>query len=204
MERPALTERRKHETRKDIAVAAMELFARDGYDEVGAEEISAHAGVSLRTFYRYFSGKDTVLSPIISAGTGVFAEAIAARPAEESLAVAVQRAYSEISADIGPERVHSVIGLVVTVPVLRARWLDDLRAIEDRIVEVILERDRNLTEDQGRLTAAAIVVALRLTLERRARTGGSEPLAEALGEALDYLGGGARLAVAPGAEPTGG
>jgi len=59
--RPALTERRKAQTRREIAEHALELFVRNGYSAVGADAIADAAGVSLRTFYRYFSGKDEVL-----------------------------------------------------------------------------------------------------------------------------------------------
>ena len=95
MARPALTERRKAQTRREIAETALALFARDGYDNVSAEAIAAEAGVSLRTFYRYFSTKDDVLSPIITEATQELVAAIAARPARENLATAAQRAYEE-------------------------------------------------------------------------------------------------------------
>src|SRR6059058_2293292 len=66
MGRPTLTERRKAQTRREIAETALVLFAREGYDGVSAEAIAEEAGVSLRTFYRYFTGKDAVLSPIVT------------------------------------------------------------------------------------------------------------------------------------------
>ena len=66
MGRPTLTERRKAQTRREIAETALALFAREGYDGVSAETIAEEASVSLRTFYRYFTGKDAVLSPIRS------------------------------------------------------------------------------------------------------------------------------------------
>ena len=68
MARPTLTERRKAQTRREIAETALALFARKGYDGVSAETIAEEAGVSLRTFYRYFTGKDAVLSPIVTDG----------------------------------------------------------------------------------------------------------------------------------------
>src|SRR6266550_6851184 len=123
--RPALTERRKAHTRREIAETALALFAHDGYDNVSAEAIAAEAGVSLRTFYRYFSTKDDVLSPIITEATQELVAAIAARPAREGLATAVQRAYEEIRPQQGPEGVRGLIGLVTDVPALRARWLSD-------------------------------------------------------------------------------
>src|SRR3954452_5172777 len=66
MGRPTLTERRKAQTRREIAETALALFAREGYDGVSAEAIAEEAGVSLRTFYRYFTGKDALLSPIVT------------------------------------------------------------------------------------------------------------------------------------------
>ena len=72
MARPALTERRKAQTRREIAESALGLFVRHGYEAVSVEAIAEEAGVSLRTFYRYFSAKDEVLSPIIT--DGIFPE----------------------------------------------------------------------------------------------------------------------------------
>ena len=103
MARPALTERRKAQTRREIAESALGLFVRHGYEAVSVEAIAEEAGVSLRTFYRYFSAKDEVLSPIITDGIDEFAQHITRRPAAENLATAVQLAYQEISPAVEPE-----------------------------------------------------------------------------------------------------
>src|SRR6266513_3129843 len=44
MGRPTLTERRKAQTRREIAETALALFARQGYDGVSAETIAEEAG----------------------------------------------------------------------------------------------------------------------------------------------------------------
>lgn len=51
----------KRSTREALEVAALRRFASDGYDETSVESIAADAGVSARTFFRYFATKDEVL-----------------------------------------------------------------------------------------------------------------------------------------------
>lgn len=54
-------ERRKTDTRRALEDAALRRFAQDGYDETSVDSIAADAGVSPRTFFRYFATKDEVL-----------------------------------------------------------------------------------------------------------------------------------------------
>jgi TetR/AcrR family transcriptional regulator, regulator of mycofactocin system len=54
-------EEHKRVTRAALEEAALALFARDGYEQTTVEGIAAEAGVSVRTFFRYFSGKRHVL-----------------------------------------------------------------------------------------------------------------------------------------------
>jgi AcrR family transcriptional regulator len=192
--RPTLTERRRAQTRHEIAKSALALFAQDGYENVSVDVIAEECGISLRTFYRYFSSKDEVLSPIITGGTGRFAEQVVQRPAEEDLATAVQRAFEEMSERRAPEDIRTLIGVLTNVPVLRARWLGDLRAIEHALVPVIRQRTiAPLSDEQAQLTAAVIVTGLRVTLELSTRAGSAEPLSDPLGHALRYLRDGANL-----------
>src|ERR1700745_1751884 len=132
MTRPPLSEGRRTHTPREVAECAGTLFARDGYDSVSVEDISEEAGISLRTFYRYFSAKDEVLSPIVTQGTEDLLDHIARRPAAEDLAEAVERAYRQISPPT--DRVQALIRLFTGVPALQARWLNDLRALEARLL----------------------------------------------------------------------
>jgi mycofactocin system transcriptional regulator len=53
--RPAST------SRQDVARAALDLFARQGYDATTVDEIAAAVGISRRTFFRYYESKPDVV-----------------------------------------------------------------------------------------------------------------------------------------------
>ncbi len=49
---------RRQETRDALAAAALALFSARGFDATSVEEIAVAAGVSRRTFFRYFASKE--------------------------------------------------------------------------------------------------------------------------------------------------
>jgi AcrR family transcriptional regulator len=58
---PSRREQHKSRTRSALQEAAVELFALQGYDATTTEQIAEKAGVSPRTFFRYFQSKEAVL-----------------------------------------------------------------------------------------------------------------------------------------------
>jgi AcrR family transcriptional regulator len=51
----------KLKTRTTLRDAALDLFLAQGYDATTTDQVAAKAGVSTRTFFRYFDSKDEVL-----------------------------------------------------------------------------------------------------------------------------------------------
>lgn len=186
----------------EIARAALGLFLRDGYERVSVEAIADETGMSLRSFYRYCPSKEEVLSPILRDGTRNMVDSLASRPAHEPLAAAAQRAYAMvIEEDGGPGNISPFMGLLVTVPALRAHWLNDLRSLEEALVSVVHTRAHTALSDRdARLSAAAVVTALRVTLEEAGRAGTTHLLSEEFGATLTYLSQGAGLSATPAAQ----
>jgi len=91
-----LRERKKAATRAALGDAAWSLCVEHGLDGVTVEQIARAAGVSLRTFFNYFSSKEEA----VVAGDTVPAEAFvlefAARPADEPVLVALRAALHTI------------------------------------------------------------------------------------------------------------
>lgn len=58
---PSLREKHKNQTGQAIRQAALKLFASNGYDATTTEMIAERAGVSARTFFRYFPTKESLL-----------------------------------------------------------------------------------------------------------------------------------------------
>ena len=51
--------------RNEIARKAMELFAKNGFENTPIRQITAHAGIGKGTFYDYFTDKDDILNEIV-------------------------------------------------------------------------------------------------------------------------------------------
>ncbi|MDL4773883.1 MULTISPECIES: TetR/AcrR family transcriptional regulator [Thermomonosporaceae] len=54
-------ERKKAQTRKALADAALRLFLEHGYDNVGVRDVAEAADVSVTTLFKHFSGKEALV-----------------------------------------------------------------------------------------------------------------------------------------------
>ncbi|MFC8074628.1 TetR family transcriptional regulator [Streptomyces sp. NPDC057307] len=136
-----LAERKRQLVANELTEAALQLLASKGFDVVTVDEIVATAGVSKRTFFRYFASKeDVVVQFLADLGAGIHAE-LAARPAGEPPSVALRHAVwvalAACAADHPDhaDRTLRVVRLILRTPALRARllereaqWRDDLTA----------------------------------------------------------------------------
>lgn len=140
---PSLTERRKAATQLDIARAAAELFAEHGPDGTTAEDIAHRAGVALRTFYRYFRGKQDAVGPLLAAGGDAWRALLADAEPGADLRLTLETAVTAtLSApgDHGPEQLETTRGLLRAAQddaALRAVWYRVNQESEERLVPVL-------------------------------------------------------------------
>ncbi len=117
---------RKHEfVLLEIERAAWELFATVGFDRATVEEISRRAGVSRRTFFRYFHTKEELLSfSVEHFGERVaqrFAEAPTSRNPLNALETAILSVMRENHDDTRQPK--EMLRLLFEEPNLRGRFL---------------------------------------------------------------------------------
>jgi AcrR family transcriptional regulator len=187
---PDRRQRKKQLTKDALIEAALELFAAKGYDHTAVHEITDAVDVSERTFFRYFASKEDLVLSFVREGTTAFAEALAARPAqEEPLAAArnaLQISLREQSA--GPQSLTSylaIMRLIDSTPTLLAAYLRYIHDQDDKIIEVLARREGvDPVADRRPRVLAAVVGALVFLADRDWRAA-DNPDPDAMGATFD-------------------
>jgi AcrR family transcriptional regulator len=85
-----------------LVVAAVDLFAAQGYDATTVAQIAERAGVTKSTFFRYFSDKRELLVAGQETLSRLLAQGIGAAPAEATPLEAVAAGLELASGEMGP------------------------------------------------------------------------------------------------------
>jgi len=93
-------EAHKQATRRSLKAAADRLFSERGFTNTTVRDIAAAAGVTERTFFRYFTGKEELLVEDLTAWLPVLGRQIRERPAQESPLSAIENASFAVMARI--------------------------------------------------------------------------------------------------------
>src|SRR5262252_8876164 len=77
----SLQARKQDFVREAIWSAAVDLFAKNGFEETTIDDIVESAGTSRRTFFRHFESKrDLMAQPVVSYGASLAAAIQSSRP----------------------------------------------------------------------------------------------------------------------------
>lgn len=178
--RISLTERRKAETRMEIARAAARLFVSQGLRATRAEDIARAAGIAPRTFYRYFAAKEEAVAPLYALGAERWARAVREAPAElsppQALEHAVRHTLTPGAGVSAPswEWARTLVRLAESSPALRKVWAEVCHATERALVEALAARmsggddhlaARLAAASRLRFAAAVAAAAVRVAVE---------------------------------------
>src|ERR1700750_227912 len=109
-------------SRRELELIALRLFTEQGFDNTTIEQIAAEAGVSKRTFFRYFGSKTSVLWSEFDREVGVIRAALAGVPDEVPMMDAIRRAVVAAN-HYGPPDVPELrmrMNLIGNVPALQS------------------------------------------------------------------------------------
>jgi AcrR family transcriptional regulator len=185
---PGKREVQRNETKQRLQAAALARFHDDGFDATSVAAIAADAGVTERTFFRYFPSKEAVLFQDYESRLEWFRAALAVRPADEPVLESVKVATGSFPDD--REILHQVAAL--RHGLLSAETIEShLRLVQgafsrelEALVKERLERRREVDppghdDDQIEFLAVvlgnAIAGAMLGSLDIWTRRGGGDP-----------------------------
>ncbi len=166
----SLTQRRKAATELEIARAAAALFARQGIESTTVESIADQAGISLRTFYRYFPTKEESLAPLMQVGAETWQKTLR----EEETGTLGQRIDAALATTLDPAAfevgdnglaLHELLALREKNQGIEDVWQRVNTRSEHVLARLLQELEAGLSQRTAKLWAAAATCAIRLALE---------------------------------------
>ncbi len=164
--------------RDEVMRHAWMLFSEQGFEATTVDQIAAAAGMSRRTFFRYFTGKDElVLERLVEAGERI-AAALRQRPATEQVWTSLREAFDEVvrQQEEYAERARRVQLMLRTEPAVRASVAEWRRRWQELLVPPVAERLPRRHGGRGPdLRADALVAAALSCLEVAQETWADHP-----------------------------
>lgn len=183
-------ELRRRSTHEALRQAALKSFAGKGFAKVTVTELAREAGVTERTFFRHFPTKEAVLFQDYETQLEWLAEALARRPASESLFDAVLASVAAFPHDLEVVRQAAIARAEL---ISADRIASHLRVVQSSFAHVLTEFVRNRHPDLPDIDLAAevagctLAAALVAAVENWGRNGCAGDLGELVATSLDLV-----------------
>ena len=170
-----------------LGQAAFELFTERGFEQVTVAEIAERAGLTERTFFRYFADKPEVLFAGAEGFKDLFVSSVAGAPDSaapiDAVAGALYAAAALFTAHADGVRRRTAI--VAAHPDLRERELVKLASVAAAVADAL--RRRGVTDPAAALAAVAGLAVFRIAFGRWIGAPDGPDLAQLITESLDEL-----------------
>ncbi|WP_345442250.1 TetR family transcriptional regulator [Actinoallomurus vinaceus] len=188
-ETTGLRERTRRAVRAELAELALGLFVERGYERTTVEDIAAAAGLSRRSFFRYFPTKEDVLFGDVDELAEQIAEDIRARPGDEDAWACLHAVLRDWEPRVhAAQRELTGLRLIETTPALRARLHQKRDELRDRIAAALRERPgAPLDAFTADLLTAAAGAALDAVAREWLRSDGTADRAALIDQAFTLL-----------------
>jgi len=168
--------------------AAMELYHQRGFESTTVAEIAERAGLTERTFFRYFADKREVLFAGASVLQEILVSKVADAPASLPPIDAVAAALAEVATVLFEERrefARQRQAIIAANSELQERELIKLASLASAVAGAL--RGRGVSDPAASLAAEAGIAVFRIAFERWTGEAGERPLAQLIQESVDEL-----------------
>jgi AcrR family transcriptional regulator len=167
--------------------AAMELYVERGYEQTTVAEIAQRAGLTARTFFRYFTDKREVLFAGSAELQDGLVSALEGAPESASAMEAIGAALDAAATMLGQRRDYSRQrqSVIAANQELRERELVKMSTLAVALADGL--RRRGVAEPNASLAAEAGVAVFRVAFERWVTEPGDRELGQIMRESLAQL-----------------
>ncbi|MFN7938691.1 MAG: helix-turn-helix domain-containing protein [Bryobacteraceae bacterium] len=168
--------RKQQLVREAILDAALTLFEEKGFEEATVDEIAERAGVSRRSFFRYFGSKSDLMGEGVTRHGETLLAAIAACSRKDSLGAVFRRTVTEVArVSVEDVRTVRIMRIAAQYPEARAAQLSRMPEVQERIAAGYARHwggkrvDGMMCSIVAGLTLSTLAVAFRAYLEQGQR-----------------------------------
>jgi AcrR family transcriptional regulator len=169
---PGLRERKKAQTRQQIADTARRLFLERGFDAITVAEVAREANVAEKTVFNYFPAKEDLFYGRLEAFEQELLAAVRDRKPGESVIAAFrdfvmkQRGVLQLEDDeVATKRLRQINRVISESPALLARERQVFDRYTESLAELLAKETRSRSEAiEPRVVASALIDVHRLLI----------------------------------------
>jgi AcrR family transcriptional regulator len=167
--------------------AALALYAERGFEHTTVAQIAEHAGLTKRTFFRYFADKREVLFLGAAQLQELFVGEVLAASESATPLQAVSLALDAVAEMFEQRREGAAQRqqIILANPELQERELIKLASLAAAVAEAL--RERGVEDSAAILTAEAGITVFRLAFQRWVEQRDGQDLKQLMREALEQL-----------------
>jgi AcrR family transcriptional regulator len=185
-----IRERTRKAVQTELTTVAQDLFVSQGYDGTTVDQIAAAAGMSKRTFFRYFPSKDDLVIGKYDLFGDRMADALDVRPADEPVWESLRRVFDITLGYVEDERQRArndaMDEIVRSTPQLYASYLERMQRVQELLIDRVALRLLGEDRDPSDPRPAAIVGAAFACMQAARQAWFASDRTEAFGDYLDH------------------
>ena len=185
----SLRDRKKRQAQLNIEEAALHLFQQKGYEQTSIKDIADEVMLSARTFFRYFSSKEEVLTRFLQTTQMEISQSITQIKTTASPHTALYAIFHDLANKYQNERTNFLIRYEIAMQAssISSLFLYTLLESEPIIRDELHTYLENTDEQELHFLVALYMSAFRVSIEKWLKDKESTNLVSILTNHMDHL-----------------